>query len=274
MKRLAGIMATLCLLLVSCAISAVPIQPYLDDLETVLTVRTELSALYTDTLKTVLKYTQTPEPENLEAAKAACVSAMEKITSLETVESSLSDEQRKEMSKLGIDQVDYTTPFRMQNYEKTVRLQTLSELLFCLNKEPLSFRLAASIAEANLAYESYDWQIEVTAVNILLVDIPEKELGAFRDTFLPELAALGGETLTWETDRNILEERADSVIEQIEALTELHARETGELYLELLSQERDLRSELERAGMEPANAEQLADAIEELETGSIKADAN
>ena len=52
---------------------------------------------------------------------------------------------------------------------------------------------------------------------------------------------------------------------QMEALTESYAQETGELYLELLSRERDLRSELEQAGMEPENAEQLISAIEALE---------
>ena len=120
MKRLAEILAALCLLLTACTVTPVPVQPYLDDLETVLTVRAELSTLYTDALKTVLEYTQAPEPEKLETAKAACISTMEKITDLEAVESTLTDEQRKAMSKLGIDQVDYTTPFQMQDYEKEV----------------------------------------------------------------------------------------------------------------------------------------------------------
>ena len=265
MKRLAEILAALCLLLTACTVTPVPVQPYLDDLETVLTVRAELSTLYTDALKTVLEYTQAPEPEKLETAKAACISTMEKITGLEAVESTLTDEQRKAMSKLGIDQVDYTTPFQMQDYEKEVRLQTLLELLSCLNSEPPFLRLATSIVETNLVYERYDWQIEAAAVNILLADIPEKNLVAFLDTFLPELAALGGETLMWETDRDILEGRASSAMDQMEALTESYAQETGELYLELLSRERDLRSELEQAGMEPENAEQLISAIEALE---------
>lgn len=228
-------------------------------------MRAELSTLYTDALETVLEYTQAPEPEKLETAKAACISTMEKIAGLETVESTLTDEQRKAMPKLGIDQADYATPFQLQNYEKEVRLQTLSDLLSCLNSAPPFLRLAASIVETNLAYESYDWQIETAAVNILLADIPEKNLGAFLDIFLPELAALGGETLMWETDTDILAERASSAMNQMEALTESYAQETGELYLELLSRERDLRSELEQAGMEPENAEQLISAIEALE---------
>jgi len=265
MKRLAEILAALCLLLTACTVTPVPVQPYLDDLEAVLAVRAKLSTMYTDSLKKVLEYTQTPEPESLETAKLSCISTMENIANLETVESTLTDEERKAMLKLGIDQADYTTPFRIQNYEKEIRLQTLSELLFCLNEEPLFFRLAASISETNLAYESYDWQIEAAAVNILLADIPEENLGTFLDTFLPELAALGGETLIWETDRDILEGRASNAIDQIEALTESYAQETGELYLELLSRERDLRSELEQAGMEPENAEQLISAIEALE---------
>jgi len=69
----------------------------------------------------------------------------------------------------------------------------------------------------------------------------------------------------WETDTDILAERASSAMNQMEALTESYAQETGELYLELLSRERDLRSELEQAGMEPENAEQLISAIEALE---------
>lgn len=265
MKRLTGIVAVFCLLLTGCATPTVSAQPYLDDLEQVLTLRATISTQYTDAMKTVLDYTRTPMPETLTEARMACVFAMEEIASIKEVESALTDDQRKAMAELGMNQADYTTPFRMQEYEKAVRLQNLSYLLYCLNEEPPFIDLAASLTEMNLAYENYDWQIEIAAVNILLADIPENALGTFRETFLPDLAALGGEDLKWETDRDVLEARADSVFDQIEVLIESLAQETGELYLQLLSEERDLQQELETAGVDLEDAEHLVSEIARLE---------
>lgn len=265
MRRFAGMMVAFCLLLAGCAASPVPAQPYLDDLEAVLSVRAKISARYAGALEAVLTYARAPTPETLEEARAACVSAMEEIAGEAEIESALTEEQRTAMAELGMDQADYATPFRMQEYEKAARLQNLADLLSCLNEEPPDGELAACLAEMNLDYEGYDWQIEVAAVNILLAQVPEEELGEFRETFLPGLAALGGETLEWETDRDILEERAEAVFGRLEERIEAFARETGERYLQLLSKQRDLAEELEAAGMDGKEAEGLAREIGRLE---------
>lgn len=267
-RHLACAITAICLLLTSCTASPVPVQPYLDDLEEVLTLRAEISASYTSALKTVLEYTRAPSSETLAKARTTCVSALEEIVGVKIIESALTDEQRTAMAELGMDQADYSTPFLMQEYEKTIRLQDLSDLLGCLNEDPPFDDLAASLAEDKLFFERCDWQIEVAAVNILLADIPEERLGAFRDTFLPELAALSGEALSWETDRDVLEARAGAVFGRMEASIELTARETGELYLEMLSRQQDLQQELEAAGVDPERAEQLAGQVKRLEEES------
>lgn len=265
MERLICMIAASCLLLAGCTASAVPVQPYLDDLEEVLAIRAEISGFYTDALEVVLEYTRAPSPETLAGARTICVSALEGIAGAESVESALTDEQRTSMAELGMDQADYATPFRMQEYEKAVRLQNLSDLLCCLNEDPPFDDLAASLAEEKLSFERYDWQIELAAVNILLADVPGEKLGTFRDTFLPDLAALSGEDLKWETERDVLEARADAVFDQMEAMIESSAQKAGALYLELLFQKQDLRRELEAAGVDPERAEQLAVQVERLE---------
>lgn len=259
MKRwygLALILFTVCLLS-ACGSAEIRAEPYLQDLERVLTLKVEVSQLYLEALSAARTYTEDPSEETLKNAKDSCLSAMDAIAGIDVIESELTIEQQEAMSKLGMDQADYMTPFLMQAYESGTRLQTLTDILCYLNQAPESDDALAISTNVNLSYEELSWQIDLIGLNHLLAEVPETQLKDFQGTFLTGLSTFAGGTVQWETDRTVLEERSEVVFGKMEDLISEQAQQVGALYSALLDDQKRLASELEAAGLSAEEAAQL-----------------
>ena len=273
MKRwygLAVMLFAVCLLS-SCGNAEIRADPYLQDLERVLTLKGEVSQHYLETLKAARAYTEEPSEETLKNAKDSCLSAMDAIVGIEVIESELTAEQQEAMSKLGMDQADYMTPFLMQAYEIGTRLQTLTDILCYLNQAPESNDSLAISSSVNLSYEELSWQIDLIGLNHLLAEVPETQLEDFQGTFLTGLSAFAGDTILWETDRTVLEERSEVVFGKMEDLVSAQAQQVGALYSFLLDDQKRRASELEAAGLSVEEAAQLEQKVDQtLEESQTK----
>lgn len=251
-------------LLSGCGKTSVQAEPYLQDLERALTLRDEVSQYYLEALEAAQAYTSDSSDESLRDAKDICLRSIEAITSMETVDSELTDEQRKSMSELGMDQADYMTPFLMQSYERGTRLQTLTDVLHYLNQAPVNNDALALMSDVNISFEKMGWQIDLIGLNHLLAEIPENQLEGFKNDFLANLSAFEGEAIQWESDRAVLEEQSEVVFSQMEDLVDKHAEGVGELYTSVLDETNRLSSELEAAGLPAGEAAQLEQEVDRL----------
>lgn len=251
-------------LLAGCGNSDIRAEPYLQDLERVLTYRDQVSRYYLEALEAAKAYTDEPTEEALQNAKEVCLSSIAAITDTAAVESALTAEQREAMSEWGMDQADYMTPFLMQAYESGTRLQTLTDVLHYLNQAPLSDEALALTASTSIAFDTLGWQIDLIGINHLLAQVPEDQLKDFKTGFLENLSAFAGDTIQWETDRLILEERSEAVFGQMEDLIGEHAEQIGRLYTSLLDDGKGLGSELEAAGLPADEAAQLESRADQL----------
>lgn len=251
-------------LLSGCGKTSVQAEPYLQDLERALTLRDEVSQYYLEALEAAQAYTSVSSDESLRDAKDVCLHSIEAITNMEEVDSELTDEQRKSMSKLGMDQADYMTLFLLQSYERGTRLQTLTDVLHYLNQAPVNNDALTLVSDVNISFEKMGWQIDLIGLNHLLAEIPENQIKDFRNDFLANLSAFEGEAIQWESDRAVLEERSETVFSQMENLVGKHAEGVGELYASVLDESNRLSSELEAAGLPAGEAAQLEREVDQL----------
>ena len=107
--------------------------------------------------------------------------------------------------------------------------------------------------------------------NHLLAEVPETQLEDFQGTFLTGLSAFAGDTILWETDRTVLEERSEVVFGKMEDLVSAQAQQVGALYSFLLDDQKRLASELEAAGLSVEEAAQLEQKVDQtLEESQTK----
>ena len=159
----------------------------------------------------------------------------------------------------------------MQAYEIGTRLQTLTDILCYLNQAPESNDSLAISSSVNLSYEELSWQIDLIGLNHLLAEVPETQLEDFQGTFLTGLSAFAGDTILWETDRTVLEERSEVVFGKMEDLVSAQAQQVGALYSFLLDDQKRLASELEAAGLSVEEAAQLEQKVDQtLEESQTK----
>lgn len=255
-------------LLSGCKNSEIQADPYLQDLERALTLKAQVSQCYLETLAAAKAYTEEPSEEALQNAKDICLLSVDAITGLATIESELTPGQRESMSDLGIDPSDYMTPFLMQTYDRGTRLQTLTDVLHYLNQAPESDDILAFTTYINISFEELSWQIDLIGINYLLAEVPVSQLEDFKNSFLANLSAFAGGPIQWETDRAILDEKSETVFDEIENLIGEHAKQIGELYASALDEKKGLGLELEAAGLpadEAAGLERRAEQF--LEEG-------
>lgn len=251
-------------LLSGCGRPSVQAEPYLQDLERALTLRDEISRCYLEALEEARAYTADPSDESLRKAKEVCLHSIEAITDMETVESELTDEQRRSMAELGMDQADYMTPFLLQSYEKGTRLQTLTDVLRYLNQAPVNNDALTLTSESNISFEKLGWQIDLIGVNHLLAEVPEDQVEDFKNDFLSNLFVFRGTDIQWETDRTVLEERSETVFGQMEDVIGRHAEGVGEIYASVLEEAKRVGPELEAAGLPADEAERLGRRVDRL----------
>lgn len=252
-----------------CASRADP-TPYLEELTRVLTVHDDLSAAYCRALEAALDYGQDPQGEGLDEAKAACIQALSAAADLETVEPALTEDQLAAMADLGMNEADYLTPFRTQAYERAVRMQTLTDVLACLNRGPEGRETAALLAEQELAFEQWDRQIRYLGINDLLAELPEETVRAYREEVLAGLASYQEGLPPWEDSREAVALRSEEVLAEMDAWLAGAAAETGELYAALLAQANDPEEEMTAAGAAPEAAAAVEQRFAQLreESGS------
>ena len=260
-------MAALALLLAGCAASANRVQPYLEDLERIFTLKDQVSQQYVEALAAAQAYTADPAPQTLASAKETCLAAIAAITDAPGVTSALTEEQRQAMGELGMDPADYMTPFMMESYERGTRLQTLTDVLRYLNQAPLSNDALAMTAEIDTDFEGLSWQLDLTGLNHLLAELSEAEIRDFRDSFLMGLSSPEGTDIPWERDREALEARSEEIFAAMEALVSRHAAEVGALYSAFLEEASPPGAALEDAGLPAEEAGRLAEEMDKYLTG-------
>ena len=243
-------------------------QPYLDDLARVLTVHDALSASYCEALEAARAYGLSPTKEGLAEAKAACAGALQTAAGLETVDSALTAEQLEAMASFGVSETDYMTPFRTQEYERLVRMQTLGDVLACLNRAPAADEAVLLLSELELEFEQWDRELRYLGINELLCTLPAEETAAFREETLASLASYADGLPPWEDTREAAAKRSEETLAAMEDWAAEAAQESGELYASLLGEARDLEAELEEAGIPAEEARAIGETYEALDGAS------
>ena len=243
-------------------------QPYLDDLARVLTVHDTLSASYCEALEAARAYGLSPTKEGLAEAKAACAGALQTAAGLETVDSALTAEQLEAMASFGVSETDYMTPFRTQEYERLVRMQTLGDVLACLNRAPAADEAVLLLSELELEFEQWDRELRYLGINELLCTLPAEETAAFREETLASLASYADGLPPWEDTREAAAKRSEETLAAMEDWAAEAAQESGELYASLLGEARDLVAELEVAGIPADEASAIRETYEALDGAS------
>lgn len=206
--------------------------------------------LYQTALEAAGVFLASPEEETREAAEQSLVDSMSALSSFTAVKSELSDDEEKNLVKLGLNLADYQVPFELEEYNRVSAVMDLGVLLSLLEEETTD--MAAFEQSLTLLCKNNDTfrQVDFLCINELFCQFQGSEIDDFKDDFLPSLKTLSSDGLPCDTDSAALEARANMLMDSAEDDISAYAEFVGTQYAALLTLQKNIGAIMSDAGYE------------------------